>query len=112
MKSSTGSYRSSREDENAIRVDTIPRTGGWVTHVVLPKNVSPDDRMKMLDWVGLYRSKIRSEHPDWWVSFRTCTHGYRLVVHALSDIEGLRHLAENETDKAFKDCLPSYANDD
>jgi hypothetical protein len=47
-----------------------PGHNGWRVNVFIPHRVNPQDRVKVIQWLGNYRAEVRRTLPDAIVSFK------------------------------------------
>lgn len=49
----------------SIIYNVLKTDDGWNVEILLPSNIPPSDRIKILDWIRSYRVQVRAEHPLW-----------------------------------------------
>lgn len=70
-----------------------PVDDGWRVQVVLPRQLSKEQRVEILNWLASYRAEIRQQHPHWLMRFSDNGHEYVLdIVPADGPREALRNL--------------------
>jgi hypothetical protein len=102
-----GPYQASL-NKKAITVLTTPTTKGWLMQVQFPERVSGADKLKLLNWVTVYREKIRKEKPNWDVSFRTSPNAYVLTINPKDGDADLKQLASERSSALFDSIVSSY----
>ena len=69
---------------------------GWQIQAFLPKRISPDDRVKIIDWMHNYRSEVRRQNPFWITMFHSTEYAYFLdIIHNNDAKELLAHTIDN-----------------
>lgn len=70
-----------------------PVDDGWRVQVVLPMQLSEEQRVEILDWLFAYKAEVRQQHPHWLTLFSDNGHEYILdVVQADGPRQALRKL--------------------
>ena len=64
----------------SIVYNVIRTPSGWKVQAKMPRNVSAQDRMSVLDWFGEYRSTVRRENPMWLTVFNETEHASVLDI--------------------------------
>ena len=68
----------------AIEYNVVPTSTGWQIQAVLTPDVSPEDRIKVIDWFHSYRSNVSHMNPLWLTSFTAGKEGYALDIYPAS----------------------------
>ena len=70
-----------------------PVDDGWRVQVVLPRRLSNEQRVEILDWLFAYKAEVRQQHPYWFTLFSDNGHEFILdVVQADGPRQALRKL--------------------
>ena len=62
---------------------------GWQIQAFLPKRISPEDRVKIIDWMHSYRSEVRLKNPFWATMFYSTEYAYFLDITPNNDAKDL-----------------------
>jgi hypothetical protein len=92
-----------RPSKKPIVYNVLRTASGWQVQAFLPKRVSPDDRVLILDWFHSYRSQVQLQHPQWLTTFRFTEQSYfldiisaenqkEMIVKAAETIQGWQQL--------------------
>lgn len=70
-----------------------PVDDGWRVQVELPRQISEEERVEILNWLASYRAEIRERHPNWLTRLSDNGHEYVVdVVPADGPRDALRKL--------------------
>jgi hypothetical protein len=69
-----------KRDEKAIYYSFVKMADGWKIEAVVPKRVSPDDRLRIVNWLRDYKSQVQKIHPSWVTRFSPMERGYTLHI--------------------------------
>jgi hypothetical protein len=69
-----------RSNKNRIVYNVLKTQKGWQVQAFLPRRISPDDRITILDWFHTYRSKVLEQHPLWLTVFNGTDQAYFLDI--------------------------------
>jgi hypothetical protein len=53
---------------------------GWTLEAKIPKRLSADDKVTLINWFDSYRTTVRKMHPHWLTRFYSSGEGYFLDV--------------------------------
>ena len=74
-----------RAQKRKIVYNVLRTNNGWQVQAFMPKGVSGDDRILVLDWFHQYRAEVHRRHPLWITTFNPAERAYVLdIVQASS----------------------------
>ena len=78
MKTNFKSFLGRRDQK--IVYNLLKTDAGWQVQAFLPRQVSANDRIAVIDWFHGYRSQVQREHPFWLTSFSGTDQAYFLDI--------------------------------
>ena len=72
-----------------IVYEAVEMGDGWQVVVVLPPKTSASDRIRVLNWMEDYRTRIRRQYPLWLTSLHT---NPRQICLDITPVSGVREL--------------------
>lgn len=94
--------------QDAINYNVRKLTDGWKIEISVPKNVSSQDRAKVIDWIHSYRQTVREQNPTWLSTFRVEGAGYSLEIKPAQNFRKVLESGE-QTREFWGETLKSYA---
>jgi hypothetical protein len=70
-----------------ITYDVLQTGSGWRIQATLARDVSPDDRIKIVEWLHSYRSTVRQQYPFWSTNFGATDQGYFLDINPTVELK-------------------------
>ena len=75
--------------DEKIVYNVLKTRSGWQVQAFLPKRISADDRIVVIDWFHCYRSEVQRQHPLWLTSFSATDQVYLLDIMQASSPKDL-----------------------
>ena len=85
--------------EQRIVYSLLRTSVGWQVQAFLPRHVSANDRIKVIDWFHSYRSTVHKDNPLWLTSFNCTDQAYFLDIMQASSPKDLIIKATDATSR-------------
>jgi hypothetical protein len=87
-----------------------PGQNGWRVNVFIPHRINPQDRVKVIQWLGDYRAEVRRSLPDVIVSFRQASPDhYFLEIKRAGWSSGTHRTQVEKLDNLWQQLAFDYA---